>query len=177
MITQTSGYHDSCKQQDKDCKVTKMILAQEVDKSKFVCFRLVHSEHLYTIFKCTQCRFSTNTKSNLRSHVLTHKETVPLKCNLCEDYKCKRQSELRRHIRIKHRKSDLKVKLKIFFQFIILPFLYLKPFFWFIQTFSCEHCSYSTISRQHFKRHQNNVHKTQTRFCSHNLCKRWLSKI
>jgi len=72
-------------------------------------FRLDHSKQQKTIFECSECKFNTNTKSNLRSHMLTHKQTALLKCNICGDFKCKRQSELKRHCKVKHGRSESEV--------------------------------------------------------------------
>ncbi len=62
--------------------------------------------------RCPSCNFGAKTKSALKSHLLVHDEDAHLTCQHCSSFACKRSSELKRHLRLKHGGSKSESILK-----------------------------------------------------------------
>ncbi len=97
-----------------------------------------------TVYACSAqgCKYVTKSKSALSSHRDVHKD-LSYECDHCE-FKCKRSSEMNRHLRQNHGSS--------------------------VSFLSCQDCDYVTASSQHLKRHILAKHSTEktTKFkCRH----------
>lgn len=64
--------------------------------------RVVHADT--KDFKCSDCPFSTNTKSNLKIHERTHSRIQPYQCRFCE-MKFRTASNVAKHMRNIHEKQ------------------------------------------------------------------------
>lgn len=64
--------------------------------------RVVHIET--KDFKCSECPFSTNTKSNLKIHARTHSRIQPYTCKFCT-MKFRTASNVVKHMRNIHEKQ------------------------------------------------------------------------
>ncbi len=62
--------------------------------------------------RCPSCNFGAKTKSALKSHLLVHDDDAHLTCQHCSSFACKRPSELKRHLRLKHGGSKSESILK-----------------------------------------------------------------
>ena len=101
---------------------------------------------LERLFKCTfsGCHYSTSKSSHLKIHLMVHDKNSKnrLSCSLCDVFSCKRKSELNRHLKARHpqeyHQSD---KPSTTYERVT------------DDKFSCDKCSYSSISRQHYSRH------------------------
>lgn len=78
-------------------------------------------------FDCNQCGCSFRWLRNLQRHLLTHKQTKPFECELC-DFKSKRKDALNNHIANRHVENETK-------------------------QFKCEHCDQSFAQRYTLTRH------------------------
>lgn len=98
------------------------------------------------IYKCEACAYIGQSSSDLKKHGLTHVERLDLECSFC-DYKCKRSSELNRHVLRKHSRKGGD------------------------NFFRCDMCDYKSLSQQHLRRHVQTIHegsvKFQCRLCDH----------
>ena len=78
--------------------------------------------------QCPDCSYASQTASDLKSHRVIHSQSLALlSCPKCNDFRCKRKSELNRHIRLKHDDSGKK--------------------------YPCRECDYVGMSKQHLDRH------------------------
>lgn len=80
-----------------------MVIFDFIGKTFFV-----HENNLMTILKkhhCQYCQYETYYSTNLKQHMLTHTGERPFACSLCS-YRCNVKANLRRHLKLKHHRSD-----------------------------------------------------------------------
>ena len=108
--------------------------------------RTVHG-NLERLFECNfmGCDYATSKSSHLKAHQVVHDKSTKnrLTCSRCDTFTCKRKSELNRHMRARHppenhRPDNSSMTYERKAQ----------------EKFSCDKCSYSTSSRQHYSRHR-----------------------
>ena len=126
-------------------------------KCNFRSIRLSHLRrheltHSSEVFKCTKCRYVTNSNKLLMKHIkLKHglKKTSSrpvMKMNQCPrcDYKTTRLQYFLRHIRCH---TDLTSDTKEADNIEKM-----------LTSFKCDQCTYKTQRKEHYLRHMNNVH-------------------
>ena len=98
------------------------------------------------LLKCpfTMCDYSTIKSSHLKTHELVHDQNINnrMKCNMCDQFSCKRKSELNRHIKCRHPNECDNTNN---------TFLLVKHTS--DSKFRCDNCNYFTSSKQHYDRH------------------------